>query len=109
MIYITPLIWNILLESNQTILTNFVKVCFLLVSRIINDNALNEAHSQLLFVAYLIEENYGLDAITPNIHLLLHFTDCNCNYGPLYSFWYYSFKRMNRILGKLLIQLLLNY
>ncbi len=89
------------------ILANFVKVCFLLISHIINNNALIEAHSQLLFVACLIKENYSQDAITPIIHLSLHLANCCHDYGLLYLFWYYSFKRMNEILDKLLLQLLI--
>ncbi|GET59476.1 hypothetical protein RIR_jg1275.t1 [Rhizophagus irregularis DAOM 181602=DAOM 197198] len=38
--------------------------------------------------------------ITPNIHLSLHIVDCCHDYGPLYSFWCYSFERMNGLLGK---------
>ena len=54
----------------------------------------------MLKVAKLIEENYGPEKITLNIHLSLHIADCCNDYGPLYSFWCYSFERMNGILGK---------
>ena len=73
------------------------------MTRIIENDALDEAHSLLLMVAYLIEENYGQEMVMPNIHLSLHLTECYKDYDPLYSYWYYSFKRMNGILGKLLI------
>ncbi|CAI2195567.1 18904_t:CDS:2, partial [Funneliformis geosporum] len=62
--------------SNQKILANFVRACYLLVSRIVDKNGLNKAHSQLLKVSQLIEDNYG----------------------TLYAFWYYSFERMNGVL-----------
>ena len=100
MIYATPILWDLLGESDRHILANFVRACFLLVSRIIDNDALNEAHSRLLSVALLIEANYGPDMITPNIHLSLHLAECYRDYGPLYSFWCYSFERMNGILGK---------
>src|SRR3989337_2622664 len=64
-------------------------------------------HDRLLQVALLIEENYGQEFITPNIHLSLHITDCCEDYGPLYSFWCYSFERMNGLLGNKLIMLIL--
>ncbi|POG69648.1 hypothetical protein GLOIN_2v1776801 [Rhizophagus irregularis DAOM 181602=DAOM 197198] len=44
-------------------------------------------------------EHYGENLITPNIHLSLHIAECCCDYGPIYSFWCYSFERMNGILG----------
>jgi len=68
---------------------------------------LSQAHDRLLQVALLIEENYGQEFITPNIHLSLHITDCCEDYGPLYSFWCYSFERMNGLLGNKLIILIL--
>ena len=88
--------------SNQKILNNFVRACSLLVCRIIDDDVLSEAHDRLLSVALLIEENYGPEVITPNIHLSLHLIECCWDYGPLYSFWYYSFERMNGVLGSYL-------
>jgi hypothetical protein len=99
LIYAIPLLWNLLNESDQKILGNFVRACSLLVCRIIDNDMLNEAHERLLKVAILIEENYGPQMISPNIHLSLHIADCCKDYGPLYSFWCYSFERMNGILG----------
>ena len=99
MIYATTIMWDLLSESDQKILANFVRACFLLTTRIIDNNALDEAHSRLLNVALLVEENYGPEVITPNIHLSLHLAECCRDYGPIYSFWCYSFERMNGILG----------
>ena len=87
-------------EADRKILTNFVKACFLLTTRIIDDSALDEVHSRLLTVAHLVEDNYDPEMIIPNIHLSLHLTECCRDYGPLYAFWCYSFERMNGILGK---------
>jgi hypothetical protein len=101
MIYATPIMWDFLDEADRRILANFVRACFLLTSRIINNNALDEAHTRLLMVARLVEENYGPAVITPNIHLSLHIAECCRDYGPLHSFWCYSFERMNGILGKI--------
>ena len=94
-----------LAEPDRKILENFVRACSLLVCRIIDYNILNEAHEHLLKVATLIEENYGPEKITPNLHLCLHIANCCQDYGPLYSFWCFSFERMNGILGRLLCEL----
>jgi hypothetical protein len=101
MIYAIPLMWDILDDNDRKILANFVRVCVILTTRIIEIDALDEAHSRLLNVAQLVEENYGPEMITPNIHLSLHLTECCLDYGPIYSFWCYSFERMNGLLGKL--------
>ncbi|CAB5380533.1 unnamed protein product [Rhizophagus irregularis] len=99
LIYAIPLMWDLLAEPDRKILGNFIRACSLLVCRIIDHNILNEAHERLLKVATLIEENYGPQRITPNLHLSLHIADCCRDYGPLYSFWCFSFERMNGILG----------
>ena len=101
LIYATPLMWDLLDVNDREILGNFVRACYLLVSRIIDNNALEEAQTRLLRVAMLIEEHYGPEVITPNIHLSLHIVECCRDYGPLYSYWCYSFERMNGVLGKL--------
>ena len=94
--------WDILEASDREILANFVRACTLLICRIIDNDALNEAHFRLLSIARLIKKNYRPEIITPNIHLSLHFAECCRDYGPLYSFWCYSFERMNGVMDKLL-------
>jgi len=105
LIYAIPLMWDLLVTSDRNILAKFVKACSLLTCRIINIDMLSQTHDRLLQVALLIEENYGQEFITPNIHLSLHITDCCEDYGPLYSFWCYSFERMNGLLGNKLFLL----
>ena len=100
MIYAIPIMWDLLDEADQQILTHFVMACFLLTVRIIEDSALDEAYSRLLMVAHLVKDNYGLEMIIPNFHLSFHLTECCQDYGPLYTFWYYSFERMDSIVGK---------
>lgn len=38
-------------------------------------------------------------ALSPNMHLLAHVTDCIIDHGPVYAFWLYAFERMNGVLG----------
>src|SRR5438874_219093 len=54
---------------------------------------------RLIKIIKLIEEHYGRDKITPNLHLSLHLQECSHDFGPLYTFWCFSFERMNGILG----------
>jgi len=58
-----------------------------------------EAHEGLIKIIKLIEEHYGEGKITPNLHLSLYLCECSYDYGPLYSFWCFSFERMNGVLG----------
>ena len=40
----------------------------------------------------------GTSVITPNMHLHCHLRECLLDYGPVYSFWLFSFERFNGIL-----------
>jgi hypothetical protein len=73
----------------------------ILVNRILKFEDMKEAHVRLVKIIQLIEENYGEGKITPNLHLSLHLYECSFDYGPLYSFWCFSFERMNGFLGNL--------
>ena len=62
---------------------------------------LKEAHKRLIKLIKLIKRKYEPEKITLNLHLSLHLCECSYDYGPLYSFWCFSFERMNGILGSL--------
>ena len=57
------------------------------------------AHSFLLTFCRDVEKIYGKACITPNMHMHSHLADCLLDYGPVYSFWLFSFERYNGILG----------
>jgi hypothetical protein len=99
LIYATVALWKHLPIVDRKILTHFVRICSILVSRIVEINLMGEAHNRLIEIVKLIEENYGRDKITPNLHLSLHLCECSYDYGPLYAFWCFSFERMNGTLG----------
>src|SRR6266480_1893267 len=103
MIYVTVSLWNHLSIVDQKILIHFVRVCSILVSQIIEFDLMEEAHKRLIKIVKLIEEHYGRNKITPNLYLLLHLCECARDFGPLYAFWCFSFERMNRILGNILL------
>ena len=42
---------------------------------------------------------YGEDSVTPNIHLHAHVTECISDFGPMSSFWLFSFEHFNGLLG----------
>ena len=69
-------------------------------------SSLDEIHQRLIELIALIEQNYGRDKITLNLHLSLHLSECSYDYGPLYAFWYFSFERMNGILSRFCLYLI---
>ena len=101
LIYATVVLWDHLSSIDRKILTYFVRVCTILVRRIVDVNEMEEAHMGLIEIIRLIEEKYGEGKISPNLHLSLHLCECTYDYGPLYSFWCFSFERMNGFLGKI--------
>ena len=99
-IYATVALWDHLSEKDWKILSQFVRICSIFVCRIVNVDSIREANRRLIEIVKLIEENYGRNKITLNLHLSLHLHDCSSDYGPLYTFWCFSFERMNGIIGK---------
>jgi hypothetical protein len=103
MIYSTTILWDMLDGNDRKILGYFVRACNLLVTRLITKDDLNEAQERLKDMAHLIENTYGPEFITSNIHLALHIPDCCRDYGPVYSFWLFPFERLNGYIGGYLI------
>ena len=88
-------------DEDRKILTYFIRICSILVRRIVQSDLIEEAHQRLVEIVKIIEQKYGWDFITPNLHLSLHLHKCAKDFGPLYAFWYFSFERMNGVLGEL--------
>lgn len=77
----------------------FVKVCFLLCRRTVTQAQLDEAKGALEEFWMAFKDLYGADSCTMNIHLHGHLNDCIEDFGPVYSFWCFSYERMNGVLG----------
>jgi hypothetical protein len=101
MIYSTSILWDMLDNNDRKILGHFVRACNLLVARFITDDDLKEAQERLKDMAHLIENTYGPEFITSNIHLALHISDCCRDYGPIYTFWLFPFERLNGYIGEI--------
>ena len=104
-IFATPITWDFLDEVDKKILAYFVRACKILISRELLKSELSEAFSKLVNMNKLIEQKYGQEKISSNLHLYLHICECVLDYGPLSSFWYFSFEQMNGILGIFVIVL----
>jgi len=99
LIFAIPITWDFLGDTDKKILAYFVRACKILTSQQLQKSDLNEAFTRLLDMNVLIEQKYGQEKISLNLHSCLHICECALDYGPLSSFWCYSFERMNGILG----------
>ena len=77
----------------------FVNACRILAAPTITLQRLREGHEQLVSFCRTFETLYGSINVTPNMHLHSHLVQCIIDYGPVHSFWLFSFERMNGILG----------
>ena len=77
----------------------FVLACRFLCNQCISYADLQTAHEYLLKFCKRCEVLYGKSLITPNMHLHCHLKECVLDFGPIYSFWCFSFERFNGLLG----------
>ena len=79
---------------------NFVCACQILSSKIISRDHIYEAHAFLKTFCQDVENLYGEEAVTINMHLHMHLKECMFDFGPISSFWVFGFERFNGYLGK---------
>ena len=79
----------------------FVSACRLLCRPVISRDEVNQADTLLLQFCQRIEQLFGKEIITPNMHMCCHLKECILDYGPLNHFWLFAFERFNGILGQL--------
>ena len=78
---------------------------FVLASRLLSKPTLTNdelllADALLLQFCRRCVRLYGDEVTTPNMHLHAHIRECVQDYGPVQSFWLFSFERFNGMLGK---------
>ena len=77
----------------------YVRACSILCTRVITAENLTLAHSLLLQFNSLFEQILGPEHCSINMHLHCHLAESVLNFGPIYSFWCFSYERYNGILG----------
>ena len=77
----------------------FVKSTSLLCCRTITLQELDKADEVLMDFCKMVVELFGQQHCTINMHLHGHLKECILDFGPVYSFWLFSFERLNGILG----------
>lgn len=79
---------------------------FVFASRLLSSSSITKDNVQLADALLLsfcrrFENIYGSSSVTPNMHMHGHLTECIKDFGPLSSFWCFSFERFNGLLGDL--------
>ncbi|KAL3858314.1 hypothetical protein ACJMK2_012908 [Sinanodonta woodiana] len=79
----------------------FFLACKNLCTRTMKKSNVKLAQKLLLSFCERFEKLYGEDRVTPNMHMHAHLDQCINDFGPIYSFWLFSFERENGILGSM--------
>ena len=79
---------------------HLVLACRILCQTSITNDRLTVADTLLLRFCQRCERQYGMDVVTPNMHMACHLCECIRDYGPLNHFWLFAFERFNGILGQ---------
>ena len=82
-------------------LRKFGLACQYLSRHIISKRDVTVADTLLQQFCLSCENLYGEDRVAPSMHLHCHLKECIFDFGPIYSFWLFSFERYNGILGSL--------
>ena len=73
-------------------------ICRLLCVRVISEADLNIVHGYIVEYCETFTRLFPL-RVKPNMHYCLHLKEDCLNFGPVYSFWLFSFERYNGILS----------
>ncbi|OAD79343.1 hypothetical protein PHYBLDRAFT_162417 [Phycomyces blakesleeanus NRRL 1555(-)] len=95
---VVPCGYHVLPAKNLENWILFADACHLLTKPSINDKEIDEAHSKLQLFCTRFQTLYGKSAVTLNMHLHLHLGKCVHDFGPIYTFWLFSFERYNGLL-----------
>ena len=94
LVYSTVCLQNRLPTDIYQIWLLFVKVTAILCKRHLKRTDITNSEAMIWKFAAAYEARFGKEECTPNLHLLCHLPSVIRNYGPVYSFWCYSFERL---------------
>ena len=77
----------------------FVKACNIFCKRSVKIEEVALADKLVMEFCHKFEALYGRKNCNINLHLHTHLSSCILDHGPVYSFWLFSFERLNGILG----------
>ena len=100
-IYSIPALYNILPRPHLDCWRYFVLACRIFSKQSLTSSDIILADALILELCKKTELLYGESSITPNMHMHCHLKDILYDYGPVQSYWLFSFERMNGFLGNL--------
>ena len=80
---------------------SFVLGCRYMCKPVLTEADIIKGDGLILKFCKEFEALYGGKAVTPNMHLHCHLRENILDYGPIHSFWCFSFERYNGILGNM--------
>lgn len=80
----------------------FTLACRYICKPILTEADIIKGDGLLLKFCREFQSLYGNKATTPNMHLHCHLKEVILDYGPVQSFWCFSFERYNGILGSII-------
>ena len=89
---------EILTGDNLECWRHFVLACRLISCKQITNTEVKLADALLMQFCRRVENLYGREIISPNMHMHAHLCECVSDYGPSHVFWLYSFERYNSIM-----------
>ena len=92
---------DVMPEEHLEYWRSFVLASRILCSKVLTDTSVRLADQLILKFCKQFEEIFGQEYVTPNMHLHGHLIECLFDYGPIYSFWLFSFERFYGLLGGL--------
>lgn len=93
LIYSPLVLRDVLPTKHYRIWMTFVNATKLITRKTIKKQDVTLAKQLYIKFCLSIEQEFGEAFITPNFHMLCHLPDVMDDYGPVYSFWCYSFER----------------
>ena len=98
-LYSIPALFSILPTADLECWRRFVLACRLICKQSLSFTDIGLIDALLMKFCLRVEQLYGKDVISPNMHMHGHLRDVIKDYGPIQEFWLYSFERFNGILG----------
>ncbi len=92
---------NVLPSPKLECWRQYVISCALISCKSVYKDSVRTAHKYIVRFCKLSSMLYGKEFCTINTHLHCHLRDVILDYGPIHSFWLFSFERYNGILGNI--------
>ncbi len=98
LLYSVHALYKIIPDEHYQYWCFFVDACRILCKLKISSSDIAQAHTCILNYCKKFEEVCGKEYCTPNMHMACHLKSNLIDYGPIASFWTFSFERYNGIL-----------